>query len=63
MCDFRRRSRFAVPVVSWNPDWQCVAAGEGVGFVREIKPIRQVILNLIEETYDAIEAMQLGSAS
>ena len=41
-------------------DWQGVAAGQGVGFVREIKPVRQVVLDLVEEAYDAIEAMQLG---
>ena len=43
-------------------DWQGVAAGQGVGFIREIKPVRQVVLDLIEEAYDAIEAMQLGPA-
>ena len=42
-------------------DWQGVAAGQGVGFVREIKAVRQVILDLVEEAYDAVDAMQLGS--
>ena len=41
-------------------DWQGVAAGQGVGFVREIKAVRQVILDLVEEAYDAVDAMQLG---
>ncbi len=40
-------------------DWQGVAAGQGVGFVREIKPTRQVVLDLMEEALDAIEAMQI----
>ncbi len=40
-------------------DWQGVAAGQGVGFVREIKPTRQVVLDLMGEALDAIEAMQI----
>ena len=43
-------------------DWQGVAAGQGVGFVRELKPTRQVVLDLMEEAYDAIDAMQLDPA-
>ena len=45
----------------WNvEDFQTVAAGQGVGFVREIKPTRQVVLDVMNEAYDVIDNMQLG---
>ena len=41
-------------------DWIRTAGGQGVGFVREIKPTRQVILDVMDEAYDALERMQLS---
>ena len=43
-------------------DWQGVAAGQGVGFVREVKPVRQAVFDLMEEAWGAVDAMQLAPA-
>ena len=36
--------------------------GQGVGFVKEIKPARQVVFDLIEEAYDTLERMGHAAA-
>ena len=41
-------------------DWMSPPAGQGVGFIREVKPARQVVLDLMEEAYDALERLQLS---
>ena len=41
-------------------DWIRTPGGQGVGFVREIKPTRQVIFDVMEEAWDALDAMQLA---
>ena len=44
-------------------DWAGpVAAGQGVGFVKEIKPARQVVFDLMEEAYDTLERMGHAAA-
>ena len=43
-------------------DWAGpVAAGQGVGFVTEIKPARQVVFDLMEEAYDTLGRMGHGT--
>ena len=41
-------------------DWIRTPGGQGVGFVREIKPTRQVIFDVMEEAWDALDAVQLA---
>ena len=41
-------------------DWIRTPGGQGVGFVREIKPTSQVIFDVMQEAYDALDALQLG---
>ena len=43
-------------------DWISPPAGQGVGFIRELKPARQVVMDMVEEAYDALERLQLGEA-
>ena len=44
-------------------DWAGpVAAGQGVGFVREIKPARQVVFDLMAEAWDTLERMGHAAA-
>ena len=44
-------------------DWAGpVAAGQGVGFVKEIKPARQVVFDLMGEAYDTLERMGHAAA-
>ena len=41
-------------------DWQGIAAGQGVGFIRELRPTRQVILDLVEEALDTFDELRAG---
>jgi len=41
-------------------DWIRTPGGQGVGFVREIKPARQVVFDVMEEAWDALDAVQLA---
>ena len=43
-------------------DWMSPPAGQGVGFVREVKAARQVVMDLMEEAFDAIERLQLSES-
>ncbi len=43
-------------------DWISPPAGQGVGFIRELKPARQVVMDMMEEAYDAVDRLQLGDA-
>jgi hypothetical protein len=38
------------------------AAGQGVSFVKTLKPARQIVLDMVEEALDAIERLA-GEAS
>jgi hypothetical protein len=44
-------------------DWRYVPAGQGVGFVRQIKPVRQVIFDWMEEARDTLDRMGLYADS
>ena len=39
------------------PDWDSTTSGQGVGFINEVRPARQVVYDLMGEAYDALEAM------
>ena len=47
--------------IDWDRrDWIRTPGGQGVGFVHEIKPARQVLLDIMDEAYAAVDRMQMS---
>jgi NAD(P)H-dependent flavin oxidoreductase YrpB (nitropropane dioxygenase family) len=45
-------------IEDWDmDDWKNVPSGQGVGFIRDIKPARQVVFDMMEEAQDAFERL------
>ncbi len=40
-------------------DWIRTLGSRSIGFVHEIKPTRQVVLDAMNEVYDVLDTMQL----
>ena len=38
-------------------DWLHVTAGQGISFIEELKPARQVVFDLAEQARDSLEAL------
>ena len=53
--------KFLQAIEDWDMhEWERVTSGQGVGFVRSIRPTRQVVLDGVDEARDALERMGFG---